>query len=168
MNFIRGHNVLAMVGTFLLGVSSLIGGQIAFAGGSPPIPVIWSVDLPAEFLAPGECAFPIRVSVSGKGSTITLPGNRFIVTAPRQNAVVTNLYTPANTVTLNIPGATHQSTDQDGNFVTVVTGRNLMGDPVAGLVLAIGTFSFIFDSSGILVQPLTGKGQLISVCEMID
>ncbi len=157
-----------IVCAFLLVVSSLIGGQIAFAGGSPPTKTSWSVDLPANYFAPGACDFPINVSAGGKAGTIALPGNRFIFISPRFRDVVTNLDHPSNTVTLNVPGAFHQSTDQNGNVVTVVTGRNLLGDPVAGLVLAIGTFSYIFDSGGDLIQPLAGKGTLSDVCAMIE
>lgn len=143
-------------------------GPVVFADGSPPTEMSWSVDLPANYFKDGACAFPIRVSVSGKTATILLPGNRLIITAPGQHAVVTNLDDPSKTVTLNIPGASHQTTEQNGDVVTVVTGRNLMGDPEAGLVLAIGTFSYIFDSEGTLIQPLTGKGTLRDVCAMIE
>lgn len=137
-------------------------------GGSPPTEIGWSADFPANFLGLGVCAFDINVSVSGKTATIFLPGNRFIVTAPGQHAVVTNLDDPSKVVTLNIPGVSHQTIEQNGDVVTVVTGRNLMGDPEAGLVLAIGKFSYIFDSGGNLIQPLAGEGRLIDVCEMID
>jgi hypothetical protein len=107
------------------------------------------------------------LSVAGNAGVINLPGGRVIFTSPGTNATLTNLSDPSKTVTLNITGSFHQST-QNGNTVTVVTGRNLLGDPVAGFVLAIGTFSFVFDASGNLVQPLTGFGQLISVCKLIS
>lgn len=147
-------------------VAGFLGAQIAFAGGSPPTDASFSVDLPADFFAPGACAFPIRVSVTGNAASIVLPGNRLIVTAPGQDAVITNLSDGSN-VTLNITGVFHVSTDQNGDTVTVVTGRNLLGDPVAGFVLAIGDFSFIFDSAGNLIQPLTGTGTLTDVCTLI-
>jgi hypothetical protein len=162
------RTVQLIVCAFLLGVFSLIGGQIAFAGGSPPTEISWSFDLAADYFAPGVCPFPIRVSLSGRAGTINLPGNRVIITAPGQHGVVTNLDDPSKTVTLNIPGVFHQTTEQNGDVVTVVTGRNMMGDPEAGFVLAIGTFSYIFDKDGKLIQPLTGKGQLIDICAMID
>jgi hypothetical protein len=80
---------------------------------------------------------------------------------------VTNLSDPSKSVTLSATGAFHQS-NQDGNAVTVVTGRNLLGDPVAGMVLAIGVFSYVFDANGNLVQPLAGTGRLIDVCDLIN
>ena len=89
-----------------------------------------------------------------------------IVTSPKLFATITNLSDPSKNVTLNITGAFHQST-QNGNAVTVVTGRNLLTDPDAGFVLAIGTFSFIFNGPN-LVQPLLGQGQLISVCNLVS
>jgi hypothetical protein len=147
---------------------SMSGSQLAFAGGSPPAEVVTSADLPANFLGPGVCNFPIRVETSGKGGTINLQDGRVIFTSPMLNAVVTNLDDPSKKVTLNITGTFHVSIDPNGNVTTVVTGRNLMGDPVAGLVLAIGTFSFILDSTGNLIQPLAGTGQLIDVCGLIS
>ena len=168
MNNVKGRNVRSIVSVLLLGAWSLIGGQYAFAGGSPPEPTGFSVDLPANVFGPGVCAFPINVSVSGEAAVIDLPGNRTIITAPKQRAVITNLDETANTVAFGITGVFHQSTDQNGNAVTVVTGRNLLGDPEAGFVVAIGIFSFIFDSNGNLVQPLTGTGRLIDVCESIQ
>jgi len=136
-------------------------------GGTPPIGVSSSVDLPAGAVF-GECAFPVRFEQNGKAGTITLPGGRFIFTSPGLQARLTNLSNQAKSVTLNITGAFHQSTDSTGATVTVVTGRNLLGDPDAGFVLAIGSFSFKFDAAGNLVQPLAGTGQLIKVCPLIS
>ena len=53
-------------------------------------------------------------------------------------------------------------------MVTEVTGRNLLGDPEAGFVIAIGNFSYVFNEKGKLVQPLTGEGQLIDVCGFLS
>jgi hypothetical protein len=172
-----------LLSAVLLGASSLLAIQLAFAAaspltgiaslirvqrGSPPEEVSFSLDLPANFFKPGSCDFPIRVEATGKGGTIVLPGDRFIFTAPGLEAVVTNLDHPSQLATLRITGASHQSIEPNGDVVTVVTGRNLLGDPEAGFVLAIGTFTFIFDSAGNLIQPLTGTGQFINVCELID
>ena len=136
-------------------------------GGMPPGSVSVSQDLPAGAIF-GECAFPFRLDIDGKGSTITLPGGRFIFTSPKLKATLTNLNDPTKSVTLNITGTTHQSTDQNGDVVSVINGRNLAGDPDAGFVLAIGSFSFKFDANGMLVQPLAGTGQLIKVCPLIS
>ena len=103
----------------------------------------------------------------GKGKTIELRGDRSIITSPGLDATVTNLDNPSKRVTLNITGVFHQTTKGDGSLVAVVTGRNLLFDPDAGFVLAIGRFSFVFDASGNLIQPLRGKGQLIDVCALI-
>jgi hypothetical protein len=69
---------------------------------------------------------------------------------------------------INITGSFHQSTDEEGNVVTVATGRNILGDPEAGFVLAIGNFSYVFDADNNLVQPLQGEGQLIDICELLS
>jgi hypothetical protein len=133
--------------------------------GSPPVPVSGSFIVPAGFV-PG-CDFDVEVSFSGLAGEIDLPGNRFIFTAPQLTATLTNLDT-GRSVIVSITGAFHQSTDQNGNVTTVATGRNLLGDPEAGFVIAIGDFSFVFDSNGNLIQPLTGQGQLIDVCGLIN
>ncbi|CAG1021580.1 hypothetical protein IVG45_13930 [Methylomonas sp. LL1] len=132
-----------------------------------PVDGSFVVDLPANSFI--NCPFDIHIEVIGNTKTTTLPGNRFITNNPNMQAVITNSSNPTKTVSLSITGATHQSTNNNGDKVTVATGRNLMGDPVAGLVLSIGTFSFVFDASGNnLVQPLMGQGQLIDVCQLIS
>lgn len=142
--------------------------QCSVAAQAPPTDVTGSFVLPANTIAPGECAFDVNVSLSGKAGKLTLPGGRFIFTSPRLKVALTNLSNPTKSVTLNITGAMHQSTQSNGDVVTVATGRNLLGDPVAGFVLSIGNFSFVFDASGNLIQPLRGDGQLISVCKLIS
>ena len=136
-------------------------------GPPPPQDISQSFVIPAGGVF-GECAFPVQFDLKGKASQINLPGGRTIVTAPKQNVTLTNVNDPTKTVTLNITGATHQSTASNGDIVTVVTGRNLLGDPDAGFVLAIGSFSFTFDKNGNLVHPLSGTGQLIKVCPLIS
>src|SRR5262245_42940869 len=135
----------------LLRAVSLIGVQLAFAAGStatgiasfaeiqrgsPPTEVSTSDDLPANFFKPGSCDFPIRVETRGKSKTIAVSPNRSIVTSPGLKAVVTNLDDPSQVVTLSVTGAFHQSIQPNGDMVFRVTGRNLLGDPEAGFVLA--------------------------------
>lgn len=152
----------------VLGMCSFIAGGSSHANnGGKPEPVTFSFDIPANSIKPGACAFDVNWSGSGAGKAIALSGNRFVLTSPTLRVTVTNLSDPSKAVTLNVPGAFHQST-QNGNLVTVVTGRNLLGDPDAGMVLAIGTFSFVFDANNTLIQPLVGNGQLINVCELIS
>lgn len=115
----------------------------------------------------GNCDFPIRFEQNGKAKTLELPGGRFVVAFPGLAATLTNLQT-GDQVRLNITGASHQSTLDNGDVVTVVTGRNLLGDPEAGFVLAKGRFSFVFDKDGNLVQPLAGKGTLTDICGLLS
>jgi len=82
--------------------------------------------------------------------------SQFILTSPGLHATLTNLNNTAHSVTLNITGASQQSTNYNHDTVTVVTGRNLLGDPDAGFVLAIGSFNFVFDAAGNLVQRWRG------------
>jgi hypothetical protein len=113
------------------------------------------------------CGFPVEVVLSGKAKTIELPGGRMIITAPGLTVTLTN---PANgnQETLNITGALHQRTLENGNVEIVSTGRSALFEPVVpGLVLIIGRFSYVLDAAGNLVQPLQGNGQLIDVCELL-
>jgi hypothetical protein len=146
----------------------LLWAQFSIAAQSPPFPVSVSFVQPANAVAPGECAFDVNVAFSGKAKTLTLPGGRFILTAPGFNVTLTNLSDSTKSVALNITGAVHQSTQGNGNLVSRVTGRNLVGDPVAGFVLSIGNFSIIFDANGNVIQPFRGDGQLISLCKLIS
>lgn len=141
--------------------------QISLAAQSTPVPISGSVVWPANFVASGECSFDIEISFKGKAGQLSLPGGRTLLTSPGLKSTVTNLSNPTKSVTLNVTGAMHQ-TLQNGNIVTIATGRNLLGDPLAGIVLAIGTYSYIFDASGKLVQPLLGTGQLVSICKLIS
>ena len=91
-----------------------------------------------------------------------------IFTSPGLNATVTNLNDPAKQVTINITGSFHVSPTSDGGQLFVATGRNLLTDPFARVVLAIGNFSFAFDAKGNLTQPLTMQGgTLTNLCELL-
>lgn len=115
----------------------------------------------------GNCEFPVRLEYSGKAKTLQLPGERFIFTSPDLTATLTNLDT-GEQETVVITGAFHRTTLENGDVVTEATGRNLLGDPEAGFVVAVGNFSFVFDAEGNLIQPLSGDGQLIDVCELLS
>jgi hypothetical protein len=152
---------------FVVLALGLLFGIPSIAAPNPPVVVDSTFDLPADFFAPGQCAFPVRLSLAGKGKTIALPSGAFIFTSPDLNATVTNLFN-SHQVTLNVTGAFHQTTEANGDVVTVVTGRNLLGDPEAGFVLAIGNFSYAFDAGGNLIQPLAGRGTLTDICGLIE
>jgi hypothetical protein len=155
------RSVLAVV-AIVLAVSAFE--RVSVAAQNSPV----AVDDTSTF-APGElCDFGLEITLSGKGKTIELPGGRFIFTSPGLQATLTNLSVPSKQVTLNITGAFHQTTTPEGNVVTVSTGRSLLGDPVAGFVLAIGRFSFVFNAANELVQPLQGRGQLIDACTLVS
>ena len=117
---------------------------------------------------PGACDFPFKLEFSGKAKTIELPNGGTIATSPGLDVTITNLEQPENQATFNITGTVHTRTLEDGDVVTVIRGRNLAIDPEAGTVVAIGRFSFVFDAEGNLVQPLTGNGRLIDVCELLS
>jgi hypothetical protein len=114
------------------------------------------------------CAFPVEIVLQGKSKTVNLPGDRMIVTSPGQSATVKNALDTSKQVTLNVTGAFHITTQSDRSSITVFTGRNLLFDPEAGFVLAIGNFSFVADAHGNVLVPLTKQGgQLTDVCALI-
>jgi hypothetical protein len=119
---------------------------------------------------PGHCSFPIQLDLSGKEKVITLPDGSAIITSPSLFVTVTNLDSPENQVTLNITGTIHQTTAANGDVTYRITGRNLPFDPVEGVNLTIGNFSFVFDAEGNLLQSFEqtdGKGQVIDVCALL-
>ncbi len=117
---------------------------------------------------PGSCAFPFSLEFSGKAKTIQLPNGGFIFTSPGLDVTKTNLDKPENQATFNITGSVYQSTSENGDVVTVMTGRNFAIDPVAGTTVVIGRFSFVFDAEGNLIQQQMGTGQRIDVCELLS
>ena len=125
-----------------------------------------SADDVAKFF-PGHCSFPIQLDLSGKGKVITLPDGRRILTSPDLFVTVTNMDN-GEQATFNITGTLHETTLETGEVTTVVTGRNLLFDPEAGVVLTIGEFTYVFDAEGTLVQAFEGKGQVIDVCELLS
>jgi hypothetical protein len=159
--------VLLMVGILLALVvaAPMVSAQSA-NGGAPEDASGTVVVNPGDY--PGSCEFPFSLEFSGKAKTIELPNGGFIFTSPGLDVTITNLEEPENQATFNITGSVHQSTSENGDVVTVMTGRNFAIDPVAGTTVVIGRFSFIFDAEGNLIQPQTGTGQRIDVCELLS
>jgi hypothetical protein len=115
----------------------------------------------------GNCAFPVEVQFSGKGKQINLPDGSFIATSPGLKVTLTNTKT-GTSETFSISGSFDVTTDPEtGNVTTVSRGTSLLGDPEAGFVVATGNFSFVLDAKGKLVEPLSGEGELIDVCEAL-
>jgi hypothetical protein len=159
--------VLMMVGIVLALVvaAPMVSAQ---SNGGKPTPVDEEpIDLDSGAVF-GNCDFPVRLEYSGKAKTLQLPGERFIFTSPGLTATLTNLEEPGKQETVVITGAFHRTTLENGDVVTQATGRNLLGDPEAGFVIAVGNFSYVFDAEGNLVQSLEGEGQLIDVCELLS
>jgi hypothetical protein len=139
------------------------------AQGNGGAPEDVSGTIPPEVVAqfPGACSFPMQLDLSGKGKVITLPDGRRILTSPGLHVTVTNVDT-GEQATFNITGTFHETTNPEtGEVTTVVTGRNLLFDPEAGIVLLSGNFSFVFDAEGNLIQSFEGKGQVIDVCALL-
>lgn len=156
----RIHRFIGFLAVTLLALM-VAAPKAAVAAPNPPTPVDQT---PFLFLG---CDFPVLIAPSGKGKTIELPGGRTIFTSPGLKATLTNLDNPENQVTLNVTGSFHQTIQENGDVETVATGRSLLYDPVAGLVLTNGRFTYVFDAEGNLIQPLNGKGQVTDVCNLL-
>ncbi len=119
---------------------------------------------------PGSCDFPFSLDLSGKGKTIELPDGSLILTSPGLDVTVTNLDKPENQATFNITGSVHQRSTsgererRDGDDWQELRHRSggwHHGCNRDGI-------SFVFDANGNLIQPQTGKGQRIDVCELLS
>ena len=127
-------------------------------------------DFTDSFPIEGICEFPVLVELNGKAKTIELPGGSTLFTSPQLTATFTNLDNPSHRETLGITGAIRQTLLANGDVELVFTGRNLVigFDSLAGFVITIGRFSVAFDDEFNVTQPLTGNGQMINVCELLD
>lgn len=132
-------------------------------GGAPTV-------VEADEVQSGLCAFDVRLQVNGKGKMLVVGKDQSITlfAAPTLEVTLTNVADPEKRVTVGITGVFHVTTDDDGNSVYVITGRNLVHRPDAGLVLTQGVFSYALDPDGNLVQPLTGRGQTTDLCALLS
>jgi hypothetical protein len=133
-------------------------------------PEEYSVTYGPEVLAqfPGHCSFPMQLEVSGKTKTIEQGNGGVIFTSPGAFATVTNLANDEQ-ATFNITGAAHKSTLENGNVETVMTGRNLALDPVAGTFVSMGSFTFVNDPTDTTnIVPVSGEGRMIDVCALLS
>jgi hypothetical protein len=134
-------------------------------------PKTFFIDAGDDTVLGGSCAFDMRLDLSGKAKTIELPNGAFVFTSPGLDATITNLEN-GEQATFNITGAFHQTTAENGDVTTRITGRNLPFDPDEGVNLTIGNFSFVFDENGTLIKsfadPPVGNGQVIDVCALLS
>jgi hypothetical protein len=148
----------------LLGIATGLG---LIAGGAPaqaapPEPFTFILDVPVGFEF-GSCDFPVRIVATGKTKNIQTPTGTTIGVAANTTGTVTRIDVPKS-VEYKINGSFHQTTGADGNVTTKATGRNLLTDPEAGVVVTSGNFTFTFNAEGELVEGLSGTGRIIDVC----
>jgi hypothetical protein len=132
-----------------------------------PVSADFTVDPGDAF---GSCAFPLHLDLSGKGKEITQPDGSRILTSPGLDVTATNTVN-GEQARFSITGTFFETTAENGDVTTVITGRNLLRDPDAGVVLLSGKFSFVFDAEGNLIKsfedPPAGNGQVIDVCALL-
>jgi hypothetical protein len=121
----------------------------------------------------GSCddpPFQLQLEASGKEKRITQPDGSLIITSPGLDVTATNLQN-GEQARFSITGTFFETTAENGDVTTVITGRNLLFDPDAGIVLLSGNFSFVFDAEGNLIKsfedPPAGNGQVIDVCALL-
>ena len=121
----------------------------------------------------GSCdqpPFRLQLEASGKEKRITQPDGSLIITSPGLDVTATNLQN-GKQARFSITGTFFETTAENGDVTTVITGRNLLFDPDAGIVLLSGKFSFVFDAEGNLIKafddPPAGNGQVIDVCALL-
>jgi hypothetical protein len=154
---------------------SIIAGAVvvaAPAAADPPEPVEFEFTIPAN-ADTGSCDFAVLLEASGNTKTIELPSGGTIVIAPNTKVTATNVTEGSpgfgTSVDYSINGAfMNEPADADGNIVTKATGRNLLTDPIAGVVVTSGNFSFTTAEDGSNVVPLSGKGRIIDVCAALS
>jgi len=127
--------------------------------GGAPQPTTQIFDIPVDFPF-GHCDFPVHVVASGKVKTVEVSGKTISLSANFTGTATGN----GRTAQYKIDGSFTQTTDANGNVTTKATGRNLLSDPIAGVVVTSGNFRFTFDAQGNLIEPLNGRGKIIDVC----
>jgi hypothetical protein len=148
---------------------------------SPPYPID---ETPVILPATGDpnaipnlsCEFPVSFFNSGMEKVVEKPvqsASSFAIIEAGRQTTLTNLDT-GKQVTLNVTGTlqTGGVKDEPNLFKDTFTGANLVGTEETGFVLLEGHFTRIAmqdaDGNFILVQPLTGEGQITDVCELLS
>ena len=127
-------------------------------------------DVADSFPVEGICAFPVLVELKGRAKAIALPGGSTLFTSPGLTATLTNLDDPTKQETLKITGAIRETALENGDVELVFTGRNLLidFDPAASFVITAGQFDVAFDAGFNITRPLSGSGQVINVCTLLE
>jgi hypothetical protein len=160
--------VLLVVG--ILSALVVAAPMVAAQSDNGAAPQEYSVTYGPEVIAqyPGHCSFPMQLEVSGKTKTVEQGNGGVIFTSPGAFATVTNTAN-GEQATFNVTGSAHKSTLENGNVKTVMTGRNLALDPVAGTFVSMGTFTFINDPTDTTnIVPVSGEGRMIDVCALLS
>lgn len=153
-----------LIAAAIMALSFGLAAATAVAQQGPP------VDEDLTFQIDDLCAFPVRVEIRGKTKAIELPGGRVLFTFPGEDATFTNLDDPSRQETLGISGSIQESLLPNGDVELVFRGPNLIigFDPVNSFVVTLGRFSFAFDQDFNITQPLSGNGQIINICQLLE
>jgi hypothetical protein len=160
--------VLLMVGILsaLVVAAPMVLAQSDNGAAPQEVSVTYGPEVLAQF--PGHCSFPMQLEVSGKTKTVEQGNGGVIITSPDAFATITNLAN-GEQATFNITGSAHKSILENGNVQTVMTGRNLALDPVAGTFVSMGRFTYVNDPTDTQnIIPVSGEGRMIDVCALLS
>ena len=123
-----------------------------------------------SFIVDGFCDFPVLVELHGKSKTKFLSGGRILSTSPGLQATFTNVDEPEHQTSMGITGAFHQTLLANGDLELVATGRNLLVgfDTESRFLVTVGSFRTVIAPDGNVVEPLTGHGHEIDVCQLLE
>jgi hypothetical protein len=157
--------------SLMLASGATMAGVLTFSApalAAPPEPFTFELRI-EEGARFGSCAFDVLVQATGKAKTITTPTGKVIGVSANTTATATSLDPESDkSVQYSVNGTFTNTTDSDGNVTTKATGRNLLTDPDAGVVVTSGNFTFTFDENGNLVEGLSGTGEITDVCAALS
>lgn len=153
----------SVLGSVAAGALLTAGLGVGPAVAAPPTPIGGSF--------PFECAngTSLEVTYSGKEkAVINKSGVKFL--SPGLKATVTNVDT-GESATYTITGTLRPEELDDGNTLVRATGRNLLSRPNPNpneLYLISGNVTFVVDADGAEVEPFSGPGRVVDVCEELS
>jgi hypothetical protein len=140
----------------------------AFSRGGAP----GSGDIPLRFNpdASRSCGFPVYESFTGRQKLLELPGGRRLTLYPGLTGTFVNGITGAS-YTFSSTGTFRENPLPNGGLEIVITGRGPVGLEENGALLTIlisGRYTLVFGPDGSIVQPLSGVGGRVDLCDVLQ
>jgi hypothetical protein len=139
--------------------------EVSARNGSPE-PVSETIDISSLMQDFYGVEDDFQLTFVGKTKELELPNDRTVILSPGLKVTLTNVDSNES-VTVSAAGSFHEKVLPDGTIVTVATGTNVLFDPVEGLVVATGRFTFSVDEDGEPVQTLEGNGRIEDFIDLL-